>query len=171
MSASRKGFPTFLTLPRRAHKPLDGYQYLKVLGRGIGVVEKTIFLGESRTYLPEESRGVASWNRLSIRVLVDVENVVAAYFTGSTVSRGGFCCVQDRTTNDEGKDLAATATFRGSSFKLARFHELKRQASASSQVSKLSPELRKRDVSPPLWTVHLRGRPYVKRSSQDTKVS
>lgn len=39
---------------------MDGYQYLKVLGRGIGVVEKTIFPEESRTYLPEESRGVAS---------------------------------------------------------------------------------------------------------------
>lgn len=90
---------------------------------------------------------------------------------------GGFCCVQNIATDDEGEDLAsavtATAAVRSqaSSTKMARFHELKRQASASTSSQTSSPELRKREASPPLCTVTLRGRTVVKKSSPDSKVS
>lgn len=90
---------------------------------------------------------------------------------------GGFCCVQNIATDDEGEDLAsavtATAAVRSqaSSTKMARFHELKRQASASTSSQTSSPELRKREASPPLCTVTLRGRTVVKKSSPDSKVT
>ncbi|KAG0414613.1 hypothetical protein HPB47_008244 [Ixodes persulcatus] len=97
--------------------------------------------------------------------------------TGPKVSSrgGGFCCVQNIATDDEGEDLAsavtATAAVRSqaSSTKMARFHELKRQASASTSSQTSSPELRKREASPPLCTVTLRGRTVVKKSSPDSK--
>ncbi|KAM7282683.1 cytochrome P450 4V2 [Ixodes scapularis] len=97
--------------------------------------------------------------------------------TGPKVSSrgGGFCCVQNIATDDEGEDLAsavtATAAVRSqaSRTKMARFHELKRQASASTSSQTSSPELRKREASPPLCTVTLRGRTVVKKSSPDSK--
>ncbi|KAM7301580.1 hypothetical protein ISCGN_017099 [Ixodes scapularis] len=104
-------------------------------------------------------------------------SVVCYRSTGPKVSSrgGGFCCVQNIATDDEGEDLAsavtATAAVRSqaSRTKMARFHELKRQASASTSSQTSSPELRKREASPPLCTVTLRGRTVVKKSSPDSK--
>lgn len=93
---------------------------------------------------------------------------------GPKLSRGGLCCVHEgATTDDEEADDVARKSAAGrrpppSQAKVARFHELRRQASASS---KASPEQRKREASPPLCHVELRGRKVVKKSSLDSKVT
>lgn len=92
---------------------------------------------------------------------------------GPKLSRGGLCCVHEGATTDDEADDAARQSAAGrrpppSQVKVARFHELRRQASASA---KASPEQRKREASPPLCHVELRGRQVVKKSSPDSKVT
>lgn len=75
--------------------------------------------------------------------------------------------MHEGATDDEDCDTGGRPLFRPTSTgKVARFHELRRQASAST---KASPEQRKREASPPLCHVELRGRRVVKKSSLDNK--
>lgn len=77
--------------------------------------------------------------------------------------------MHEGATDDEDCDTGGRPVFRPTSTgKVARFHELRRQASASA---KASPEQRKREASPPLCHVELRGRKVVKKTSLDNKVT
>ncbi|KAH9370491.1 hypothetical protein HPB48_020549 [Haemaphysalis longicornis] len=98
---------------------------------------------------------------------VRVASTAVAAGSSPKLSRGGLCCMHEGATDDEDCDTGGRPVFRPTSTgKVARFHELRRQASASA---KASPEQRKREASPPLCHVELRGRKVVKKTSLDNK--